>query len=269
MSDCTHDCSSCSKDCKERKETQKPQLNKFSKVKKLYVVMSAKGGVGKSMVTAQLAVLSRRLGKSVAVLDADITGASMTKYFGINEKAVGTDKGILPAVSATGIKLVSMSMFLQDEESPVVWRASLSTGAVTQFWTDVFWGDVDIMFIDMPPGTGDISLTVYQNLPIDGIIIVTTPQELVSRIVSRGVRMAEMLNIPIVAIVENMSYYQCGDCGTKTSIFGASNVEYTASKVGIQSVARIPISTMLTTACDNGAIEYFEGDWLEEIVKGL
>ncbi len=248
---------------------QKTQLNKNSKVGKLYAVMSAKGGVGKSMVTAQLAALTRRLGKSVAVLDADITGASMTKYFGVNEKAVGNDMGILPAESVTGIKIVSMNMFLKDENSPVVWRSSLATGAVTQFWTDVFWGDVDVMFIDMPPGTGDIPLTVCQSLPVDGIIIVTSPQELVGTIVSKGVKMAQMLNVPIVAIVENMSYYECDKCGERLNIFGESNVEKTASQIGVEDVARIPISPLLSRACDSGAIEYFDGDWLENIVKKL
>ena len=269
MDECTHDCSTCGQECKDRNQPQKPQLNKFSKVKKLYAVMSAKGGVGKSMVTAQLAVLTRRKGKSVAVLDADVMGASMTKYFGIKEKALANDKGILPAESVTGIKIVSMNMFLQDENSPVIWRSSLSTGAVTQFWTDAYWGDVDAMFIDMPPGTGDIPLTVYQNLPIDGIIMVTTPQELVETIVTKGVNMAKMLNIPILAIVENMSFYQCDKCGEKLDIFGKSNVDSTASKSGIKEIAKIPISPILSAACDNGAIEYFDGDWLENIVDKL
>lgn len=269
MSECTHDCSTCGENCKERKEAQKPQLNKFSHVKKLYAVMSGKGGVGKSMVTSQLAVLSRRAGKSTAVLDADITGASIAKAFGIKEKALGSEKGILPATSVTGIKIVSMNMFLKDENDPVVWRSSLATGAVTQFWTDVFWGDVDTMFIDMPPGTGDIPLTVLQSLPVDGIIIVTSPQELVSMIVSKGVKMAKMLNVPIVGIVENMSYYECDKCHEKLNIFGESHVEEIAKEYGIENVAKLPINPILAKACDNGAIEYFEGDWLENIEKKL
>ena len=269
MSECNHDCSTCSKDCKERTPEQKTTLNKYSKVGKLYAVMSAKGGVGKSMVTAQLAVLTRRLGKSVAVMDADITGASMTKYFGISEKAVGNDMGILPAESVTGIKIVSMNMFLKDDNSPVVWRASLATGAVTQFWTDVYWGDVDVMFIDMPPGTGDIPLTVCQSLPVDGIIIVTSPQDLVSTIVNKGVKMAGMLNIPVVALVENMSYYECDKCGEKLYIFGESKLQKTASQMGVEDVAAIPISPILSRACDSGAIEYFDGNWLEEIAGKL
>ena len=269
MSECNHDCSTCGSDCKDRTQPQKPQLNKYSKVKKLYAVMSAKGGVGKSMVTAQLATLNRRLGKTTAVLDADITGASMTKYFNVKEKAVGNDKGILPAESVTGIKIVSMNMFLQEEDSPVIWRSSLATGAVTQFWTDVYWGDVDTMFIDMPPGTGDIPLTIYQNLPIDGIIMVTTPQELVETIVAKGVNMAKMLKIPIIAIVENMSYYQCDKCGEKLNIFGKSDIKSTASRMGIKEIAQIPISPILSAACDNGAIEYFDGDWLSDFVNKL
>lgn len=269
MSECTHDCSSCGQDCKDRKITQKAQLNKFSKIKKTYAIMSAKGGVGKSMVTAQLAVLNRREGRSTAVLDADVTGASMTKYFGIKQKAVGDGRGIVPAETATGIKIVSMNMFLQDEESPIVWRSSLATGAVTQFWTDVCWGDVDTMFIDMPPGTGDIPLTVYQSLPIDGIVIVATPQELVEMIVSKGVKMAKMMNIPIVAAVENMSYYKCGKCGEELPIFGESKIEKIAEKFDIPFTAKIPVSPILTSACDSGAIEYFDGDWLSELVKKL
>ncbi|MDE6189712.1 MAG: Mrp/NBP35 family ATP-binding protein [Clostridia bacterium] len=269
MSDCTSDCSSCGKDCKERKASQKSKLNEHSKVKKVYAVTSAKGGVGKSMVTAQLAVLSRRYGKSVAVLDGDVTGASMTKYFGIKEKALGSERGILPAESVSGIKIVSMNMFLQEEDSPVVWRSSLATGALLQFWTDVCWGDIDAMFIDMPPGTGDIPLTVFQNLPVDGIIIVTTPQELVGMIASKGVKMAKMMNIPVIALVENMSYYKCDGCGEILNIFGESKAEKVAEQFGIDSVARLPISPALCAACDSGAIEYFDGDWLEDIVKKL
>lgn len=269
MSECTHDCSTCGENCKERKEAQKPQLNKYSKVKKLYAVMSGKGGVGKSMVTSQLAVLTRRLGRSTAILDADITGASIAKAFGIKDKAYGSEKGILPASSVTGIKIVSMNMFLKDENDPVVWRSSLATGAVTQFWTDVFWGDVDVMFIDMPPGTGDIPLTVFQSLPIDGIIIVTSPQELVGMIVEKGVKMAKMMNVPIVGIVENMSYYVCDKCHEKLSIFGESHVEEIAKEYGIDNVAKLPVNPILASACDNGAIEYFEGDWLKDIAEKL
>jgi len=269
MSDCTHDCSSCGQDCKERNAPQKPMLNKFSKVGKVYAVMSGKGGVGKSMVTSMLAVLSRRLGKSVAVLDGDIIGASMAKSFGIKEKAMGGEKGIIPAQSVTGIKVVSMNMFLNDDTNPIVWRSSLVTGAVTQFWTDVYWGDVDTMFIDMPPGAGDVALAVFQNLPVDGIIMVTTPQELVSMIVSKGVEMAKMMNIPILAIVENMSYYQCGKCGEKLYIFGESNVDSIAKQYGINKVVKMPLDRIFATACDNGAIEYCESNWLEELAKTL
>lgn len=269
MSECTHDCSTCSENCKDRKEAEKPRLNKFSNVKKVYVVMSGKGGVGKSMVTSQLAVLNRRKGNSTAVLDADITGASIAKAFGIKDKAYGSEKGILPAESVTGIKIVSMNMFLKDEDDPVVWRSSLATGAVTQFWTDVYWGDVDTMFIDMPPGTGDIPLTVLQSLPVNGIIIVTSPQELVSMIVKKGVKMAKMLNVPVIGIVENMSYYECDKCHEKLKIFGDSHVEETAKQCGIDTVVKMPVNPVLACACDNGAIEYFEGDWLMSIVDKL
>lgn len=269
MSECNNDCSNCGQDCKERGQVDKPRLNKFSNVCKLYAVMSGKGGVGKSMVTAQLATLTRRLGKSTAILDADVTGASIARSFGIKDKAYGSERGILPAESVTGIKIVSMNMFLKDESDPVVWRSSLITGAVTQFWTDVCWGDVDVMFIDMPPGTGDVPLTVYQSLPVDGLIIVTTPQELVGMVVSKGVKMAKMMNVPIIAIVENMSYYQCGKCGEKLEIFGRSKVDEAARQYGIEKTARIPVDNALTSACDSGKIEYFDGDWLEDVAKSL
>ncbi|MCI9290685.1 MAG: Mrp/NBP35 family ATP-binding protein [Clostridia bacterium] len=269
MSDCTHDCSACGQDCKERIAPQKPQLNKNSKIGKVYAVMSGKGGVGKSMVTALLATLSRRIGKSVGVLDGDIIGASMAKSFGIKEKAMGCDKGILPAETVTGIKVVSMNMFLKDESDPVVWRSSLVTSAVTQFWTDVYWGDLDLLFIDMPPGTGDVALTVFQNLPVDGVIMVTTPQELVSMIVSKGVAMTKMLNIPIVAIVENMSYYQCPKCQEKLNVFGESNVDNIAKQYGIEQVVKLPIDRLLAAACDNGAIEYAEEERLSSLVERL
>lgn len=269
MSECTHDCSTCGEDCKERKASQKPQLNMYSKIGKVYAVMSGKGGVGKSTVTCSLATLSRRLGKSVAVLDGDVTGASIAKAFGIKDKAVGNEKGILPAESVTGIKIVSMNMFLKDENDPVIWRSSLVTGAVTQFWTDVCWGETDVMFIDMPPGTGDVPLTVFQNLPVDGIIMVTTPQELVSMIVAKGMAMAKMLNIPIIAVVENMSYYQCGKCGERLYIFGESNVDKIAEQYGIDCVVKMPLDRVVAAACDNGAIEYAELGLLEELAKKL
>lgn len=269
MSDCTHDCSVCGENCKERSAPQKSKLNGYSKVGKVYAVMSGKGGVGKSMVTSGLAVLSRRQGKRVGVLDADIIGASIAKCFGIKEKAMGCDKGIIPAQSVTGIKVVSMNMFLKDDANPVVWRSSLVTGAALQFWTDVYWGEVDTMFLDMPPGTGDVALTVFQNLPVDGIIMVTTPQELVSMIVSKGVEMAKMMNIPILAIVENMSYYQCDKCGEKLHIFGESNVESIAKQYAIDKVFKLPIDRVLSAACDSGAIEYGEFTQLEGLAKSL
>lgn len=269
MSDCTHDCSTCGQDCKERTAPQKTALNKKSKVGKVYAVMSGKGGVGKSMITALLSTLTRRRGKSVGVLDADIIGASMTKCFGIKGRAVGDKESIFPAETVTGVKVVSTNMFLESETAPVVWRSSLVTSAVKQFWTDVYWGELDVMFIDMPPGTGDVALTLFQDLPIDGVIMVTTPQELVSMIVSKGVAMTKMMNIPIIAIVENMSYYQCPNCGEQLKIFGESNVDGIAKQHGIDTVVKMPIDRVLAAACDNGAIEYAEADALNLVLDKI
>lgn len=270
MSDgCERNCSTCGQDCKERSAPQKPQLNKFSKVGKVYAVMSGKGGVGKSLVTSLLATLSRRLGKSVAVLDSDVLGASTAKAFGIKEKAMGCDKGIIPAQSATGIKVISMNMFLKEETDPIVWRSSLVTSAITQFWTDVYWGEVDVMFIDMPPGTGDAALTIFQNLPVDGAIMVTTPQELVGMIVSKGVAMSKMMDIPTLAVVENMSYYQCDKCGEKLYVFGEGNADGIAERHGVGKVVKLPLDRALAAACDRGAIEYAECDGLWELAKTL
>ena len=234
MSDCNHDCSSCSANCSERKAEsfQKP-LNPYSSVKKVIAVVSGKGGVGKSLVTSLMAAEMQRRGHRCAVLDADITGPSIPKSFGIHEHATGTDEYLIPVSTYTGLQIMSINLILENETEPVVWRGPVIAGAVTQFWTDVLWKDVDYMFVDMPPGTGDVPLTVFQSLPVDGIIIVTTPQDLVSMIVSKAVRMAEMMNVPVLGVVENMSYYTCPDCGKQHEIFGASKVQDVAAAFDI------------------------------------
>ncbi len=260
---CTHDCSNCSEKCSERTDFRE-KLNEYSKVKKVIGVVSGKGGVGKSLVTGILATLCQRKGFNTAVLDADITGPSIPKMFGVDKKAVCfNDKLIVPPLTNTGIQLMSINLLLENETDPVVWRGPVIAGAVKQFWTDVVWNDVDYMFVDMPPGTGDVPLTVFQSLPIDGIVIVTSPQELVSMIVGKAVKMAEMMNVPVLGIVENMSYYTCPDCGKKITIFGESNVEKTAATFGIKTVARLPINPEFAKLCDDGKIEQFTGDYLE------
>ncbi len=264
MSDkCTHDCSSCTEKCSERTDFRE-KLNEYSKVKKVIGVVSGKGGVGKSLVTGLLSVLCQRKGYNTAILDADITGPSVPKMFGVNKKAVCfNDKLIVPALSKSGIQLMSINLLLENETDPVVWRGPVIAGAVKQFWTDVVWNEVDFMFVDMPPGTGDVPLTVFQSLPVDGIIIVTSPQELVSMIVGKAVKMAEMMNIPVLGIVENMSYYVCPDCGKKISVFGESSLEKTAEKFNISTIARLPINPDFAKLCDEGKIEEFTGDYLD------
>lgn len=273
MSECTHDCSSCSQDCGER--TQESLLEKphdQSNIKKVIGVVSGKGGVGKSIVSSMLAVNMKRLGYKTAVLDADITGPSIPKVFGIKEKAGGNENGILPAESNLGIEIMSVNLMLENDTDPVIWRGPIIAGVVKQFWTDVIWGDVDYMFVDMPPGTGDVPLTIFQSLPVDGIIIVTSPQDLVSMIVAKAVKMAEMMNIPIIGIVENMSYAECPDCGKKINIFGESKLEEVAEEYNLRILGRLPIDTRLAKACDKGAIELYDGNWLDnatEIIKNL
>ncbi len=269
MSECTHDCSSCSESCAERKESFIKELNPLSRVKKVFAVVSGKGGVGKSLVTALLSVLSQRNGFKTAILDADITGPSIPKAFNIHTRAEATDAGIFPVKSKTGIDIMSLNLLLENETTPVVWRGPIIAGTVTQFWTDVIWKDIDLMFIDMPPGTGDVPLTVFQSIPVDGIIIVTSPQELVSMIVEKAVNMAKMMNIPVLALVENMSYFECPDCHSKHAIFGESNADKTAKKFGIDTMAKLPINPKLAAACDGGLIELFEGDWLDGVFKKL
>ena len=271
MSECTHDCSSCGKDCSSRTNPQSflAQPHPTSNIKKVIGVVSGKGGVGKSMVTSLLAVLAARKGYKTAVLDADITGPSIPKSFGIKDRALADDNGIYPAVTKTGIKVMSLNMLLENETDPVVWRGPVIAGTVKQFWTDVLWEDVDYMFIDCPPGTGDVPLTVFQSIPVDGIVVVTSPQELVSMIVGKAVRMAELMNIPVVGLVENMSYFECPDCGGKHDVFGKSHVEETAKQYAIPAYAQMPINPKLAAGVDAGLTELFEGDYLDELFATL
>ena len=269
---CTHDCSSCGVDCPSRNQETpdfSAQANANSHVKKVIGVVSGKGGVGKSLVTSLMSVLLHRRGLSTAVLDADVTGPSIPKAFGVHEQLMGTDGGILPAVSATGVKMVSLNLLLENETDPVVWRGPVIAGTVKQFWTDVMWGDVDFMFVDMPPGTGDVPLTVFQSLPLDGILIVTSPQELVGMIVEKAVHMAQMMNVPVLGIVENMAYFQCDQCGKRHYIFGQSHLEEIAERNGIAVTAQMPLDPELAAACDAGRIEMFEAPWLDELADAL
>ena len=270
MGSCSGNCSSCSsKDgCSEKKDMHLKQ-NEYSNIKKIYAIVSGKGGVGKSLVTSLLAVTMNRRGFKSAVLDADITGPSIPKAFGIKEKAMGTETGIIPCKSKTGIEIMSVNLLLENDTDPVVWRGPVIAGAVKQFWTDVIWNDVDFMFVDMPPGTGDVPLTVFQSLPVDGIVIVASPQELVGMIVEKAVKMADLMNIPIIALAENMAYFECPDCGKKHHIFGESHIEEIADKHNVDTVSQIPINNKLAAAVDAGAIELFEGDWLENIADKL
>ena len=267
MSECTHNCSTCSQNCSSRKEPESliEKPHELSNIKKVIGVVSGKGGVGKSLVTTLLSVTMQRKGYQTAILDADITGPSIPKAFGIKEKAQGTENGIFPCKSKTGIEIMSVNLLLQNDTDPVVWRGPVIAGAVKQFWTDVIWNDVDFMFVDMPPGTGDVPLTVFQSLPVDGIVIVASPQELVGMIVEKAVKMAGLMNIPVLAFAENMSYFLCPDCNTKHKIFGESNIKEIAEEYNVDTVAEIPMNNKLAAAVDAGVIELFEGDWVEEI----
>ena len=258
--ECSHDCGSCNQDCAQRDMHKKP--HELSNIKHVIGIVSGKGGVGKSMTTAMLSVIARRNGLNTAIMDADVTGPSIPKMFGITEKALGSDMGILPVMSKTGIEIMSMNVLLEEDTEPVIWRGPVIAGTVLQFWTDVIWNDVDFMFVDMPPGTGDVPLSIYQSLPLDGIIIVSTPQELVSMIVQKAAHMAEKMNIPILGIVENMS---CPDCGSKIELFGKSRAEELAQQFGIANVARVPFDPELTNCADRGLIELFEGEYLDKL----
>lgn len=260
MSECTHDCNSCGVDCSSRGTPQdfRAPLNELSSVNKVIAVVSGKGGVGKSLVTSMLAVQMNRRGKKTAILDADVTGPSIPKIFGATERAMGNELGLFPVTTKTGIDLMSVNLLLEDLEAPVVWRGPVIAGTVKQFWSDVIWKDVDYMFVDMPPGTGDVPLTVFQSIPLDGIVIVTSPQELASLIVSKAVNMAKMMNIPIIGIVENMSYFKCPDCGKEVKLFGESHVDEVAAKFGIPVLAKLPINPEIAINCDKGLAELVE-----------
>ena len=271
MSECTHDCSTCGQNCGQRTEPesllQKP--HEQSHIKKVIGVCSGKGGVGKSMVTSLLAVTMQRMGLKVGILDADITGPSIPREFGLKQRAEGNDTGIFPVRTTTGIDVMSLNLLLPNDSDPVAWRGPIIAGAVTQFWTDVIWGDKDVLFIDMPPGTGDVMLTVCQSIPVDAAVLVSTPQELVGMIVEKSIKMVDMLNIPVIGLVENMSYVQCPDCGKKIEVFGESHVNEIARQYGIPHTAALPIDRKLAASADKGMIELTNGDWLDEIANAI
>ena len=269
---CTHDCSSCSQNCasKQGGAPTFEKTNDLSRIKKTIAVVSGKGGVGKTLVSSMLAVELNRRELKTAIIDADVTGPSIPKAFGLKGLCEAAPLGgIMPVKTTTGIETVSVNLLLEDTSSPVLWRGPVIAGMVKQFWTDVIWGDVDVMVIDCPPGTGDVPLTVFQSIPVDGIIIVTSPQDLVSLIVSKAVNMARLMNIPIIGIVENMSYVECPDCGKKIEIFGKSHTEETAKQFGIPVLARIPVNPELASQCDKGVIELFEGDWMGAVADAV
>ena len=268
---CSHNCSECGSNCNERTTPQSmlEKQNSRSSVKKVIGVVSGKGGVGKSLITALLASGMQKRGYRTAVLDADITGPSAPKIFGVKGRAIGTDDGIEPAVTANGTKIMSVNLLLDDDTTPVIWRGPVISGVVKQFWTDVIWGDVDYMFVDMPPGTGDVPLTVFQSLPINGIIVVTSPQELVGMIVGKAVKMAEMMNIPVLGIVENMSYFECPNCHEKHSVFGESRVSELAAEYRIDTVSKLPIRSDIAHLCDNGKVENIEVNELNVLMDKI
>ena len=270
MSECTHDCSTCGESCADRTQPQSflKEHNPAARVGKVFGVVSGKGGVGKSMVTSQLAVLMARKGYKVGVLDADVTGPSIPKAFGVHQRAMADDRGMLPVPTAGGIQLMSVNLLLDDETDPVLWRGPVIGGVVTQFWTDVVW-DVDYLFVDMPPGTGDVALSVFQSLPLDGIVIVASPQELVSMVVEKAVKMAEMMDIPIVGVVENMSYLICPDCGKEIPLFGQGKTQAAAEAHSLKLLARMPIDPKLAELADAGRIEDFQGRWLTPVADVL
>ncbi len=271
MSECTHNCSTCGDgSCKDRNKFQ-VSLNKDSKINKIIAVMSGKGGVGKSLVCSMLAINSSNNGYKTAVLDADITGPSIPKIFGVTngQRAIGSEKGLIPVTTKSGVDVMSINLLLEEETKPVVWRGPVISAVVQQFYTDVLWNEKDIMFIDMPPGTGDVPLTVFQSFKIDGIVIVTTPQDLVSMIVEKSINMANMMNIPVVGIVENMSYYECASCGKKEYIFGEGKVEEVAKKFNIPVLAKLPINPQIAKFIDEGNIEKVNVALLDGALKHI
>ena len=271
MSECNHDCEHCAHKCSSAQtpESFLVDQNEFSDVKHVIGVVSGKGVVGKSLVSSLLAANMQKKGYKTAVLDADVTGPSIPKAFGITNKATGSAAGIIPELSKTGIEVMSVNLLLQDETEPVVWRGPVIAGTVKQFWQDVVWNDVDYMFVDMPPGTGDVPLTVFQSLPVDGIVVVTSPQELVGMIVEKAVKMAGMMDIPVLAVVENMSGFRCPDCGKVHNIFGESHIDEIAEKYGIPVTAKIPMDPSVAAKCDAGDIEYCDEEWLKPVVEKL
>ena len=270
MSECTHNCSSCKANCstKSKQDFLEP-LNEKSTIKHVIGVVSGKGGVGKSMVTSTLATLIQRAGYRVGILDADITGPSIPKAFGINADVEGDESGMIPPTSSTGIKIMSVNLLLPDATQPVVWRGPVIAGTVKQFWSGTVWGDLDYLFVDCPPGTGDVPLTVFQSIPLDGIVIVSSPQELVSMIVEKAANMARMMDVDVVGLVENMSYLRCPDCGKEIKIFGESHIDEIATKFGYTLLAKMPIDPTLASLVDAGRIEDMSVDYLNNAVEVL
>lgn len=269
---CNENCGSCSQSCDSRKDARNAFLEKpheMSSIKKVIGVISGKGGVGKSLVTSMLAAAMKRRGYNVAILDADITGPSIPKAFGVTEKARANSYGILPPKSKTGIEIMSINLLLENDTDPVIWRGPIIAGTVKQFWTDVIWENIDYMFVDMPPGTGDVPLTVFQSIPVDGIIVVTSPQELVSMIVEKAVKMAENMNIPIIGIIENMSYFKCPDCNKEYKIFGDSNIEEIAERHGLSVLAKLPVDPKIAASVDKGLVELCDDSLFNNVVEIL
>ncbi len=268
--ECTHNCETCSANCSSKQDPQSfiEKPNQMSKIGKVIGVVSGKGGVGKSLVTSLLAVNMKRKDYTTSILDADITGPSIPKAFGLKEKALANEFGLLPVRTKTGIDVMSINLLLENDTDPVVWRGPVIGGTVKQFWTDVIW-DTEYMFIDMPPGTGDVPLTVFQSIPVDGIVIVTSPQELVSMIVDKAVKMAQLMNVPIIGIVENMSYFKCDDCGKEHKIYGESHIEEIAAAHGIANISRLPINPKIAAGVDAGLIELYEGNWLDNMTDAI
>ena len=264
---CSGNCSSCSSNC-EKKDMRLPE-NQYSTVKKVIGVVSGKGGVGKSLVTSLLAVAAQSAGKQAAILDADVTGPSIPKAFGLHDRAEGSEEGLFPMQTKTGVRVMSVNLLLEKEDAPVIWRGPVISGMINQFWQEVIWGDVDYMFVDMPPGTGDVPLTVFQSLPVDGIVIVTTPQDLVTLIVKKAYTMAKMMNIPVLGLVENMSYFECPDCGKRHSIFGESKLDEVAKELGVPVLARLPIDPKTAALVDRGAVELANTDMFNDFVAKL
>ena len=271
MSECTHDCSSCGESCGERANPQdfRKRANELSSIKKVIAVVSGKGGVGKSAVTCTLAAAMARRGKKVGILDADITGPSVPRAFGIRQRAEGSEVGIYPAVTEGGIELMSLNLLMERETDPVVWRGPVIAGAVEQFWTDVVWGELDYLFVDMPPGTGDVPLTVFQSLPVDGVIVVSAPQTLVGMIVTKAVRMAEMMNVPVLGLVENYSFFRCPGCGGEHPVFGESTIDTLGAHLSLPVLAKLPLDPALARAVDAGKVEGYEPNPMKDVAELL